>query len=77
MKFLISTTLWVKPDKKGWMKSKVVKMKKKSESKGEEFMLKVKEFPAKVIIITKYPKKSVRPKQDLYGWTRCPTEDEQ
>ena len=62
-------TLWVKPDKKGWMKSRVVKMKKKSESKGEEFMLKVKEFPAKVIIITKYPKKSVRPKQDLYGWT--------
>ena len=71
-------TLWVKSDKRGWTKSKVIKMiEKKSVSEGEEFMLKMKEFPAKVITITKYPKKSIRPKQDLYGWTRCPTEEEQ
>ena len=71
-------TLWVKSDKRGWTKSKVIKViDKKSVSEGEEFILKMKEFHAKVITITKYPKKSIRPKQDLYGWTRCPTEEEQ
>ena len=59
-------TLWVKSDRRGWIKSKVIKIiDKKSVSEGEEFKLEMKEFPAKVITITKYPKKSVRPKQDL------------
>ena len=52
-------------------------MEQKSVAESEEFMLKMKEFPTKVITITKYPGKSVRSKQDLYGWTRCPTEEEQ
>ena len=52
-------------------------MEQKSVAEGEELMLRIKEFPTKVITITKYPGKAVRPKQDLYGWTRCPTEEEQ
>ena len=70
--------LGVKSDKRGWTKSKVIKViDKKSVSEVEEFMLKMKESPAKVITVTKYPQKSVGPKQDLYGWTRCPIEEEQ
>ena len=37
----------------------------------------MREFPGKVITITKYSNKSTRPIQDTYGWTRYPTEDEQ
>ena len=70
--------LGVKSDKRGWTKSKVKKViEQKSVAEGEEFMLKMKEFPTKVITITKYPGKSERSKQDLYGWTRCHTEEEQ
>ena len=71
-------TLWVKSDRRNWIKSKIIKIiDKKSVSEGEEFKLEMKEFPAKVITITQYPKNSVRAKQDLYGWTRYPTEEEQ
>ena len=70
--------LWIKSEMRGWTISKVkTVMEQKSVAEGEEFMLKMKEFPTKVITITKYPGKSERSKQDLYGWTRCPTEEEQ
>ena len=70
--------LWIKSEMRGWTKSKVKTVKEqKRVAEGEEFMLKMKEFPTKVITITKYPGKAVRSKHDLYGWTRCPTEEEQ
>ena len=70
--------IWVKSESRNWEKSKITKiLDKKSVSGGEEFIVEMKEFPGKVITITKYPSKSTRPIQDSYGWTRCPTEDEQ
>ena len=30
-----------------------------------------------MIKITKYPEKAIRSKQYIYGWTRCPTIEEQ
>ena len=48
--------LWIKSEMRGWTKSKVKTVKEqKSVAEGEEFMLKMKEFPTKVITITKYP----------------------
>ena len=70
--------LWIKFETRGWTKSKVeTVMEQKNVAESEEFMLRMTEFPTKVITITKYPGKTVRSKQDLYGWTRCPTEEEQ
>ena len=46
--------LWIKSKTRGWTKGKVeTVMKQKSVVKGEEFMLRMKEFPTKVITITK------------------------
>ena len=70
--------IWVKSESRNWEKSKITKiLDKKSVSGGEEFIVEMKEFPGKVITITKYPSKSTRPIQDSYGWTRYPTEEEQ
>ena len=70
--------LWIKSETRGWTKGEVeTVMEQKSIAEGKEFMLRMKEFPTKVITITKYPGKAVRSKQDLYGWTQCPTEEEQ
>ena len=47
--------LWVKSDKRGWTKSKVIKMiEKKSVSEGEEFMLKMTKSKFYKIIFTEY-----------------------
>ena len=70
--------MWVKSESRNWQKSKITKiLDKKTVSGGEEFIVEMREFPGKVITITKYPNKSTRPIQDTYGWTRYPTEDEQ
>ena len=70
--------MWVKSERSNWQKNKIIKvLDKKTVSEGEEFMMEMSEFPGKVITIMKFPNKSIRPKQEIYGWTRCPTEDEQ
>ena len=70
--------LWIKSEKRGWIKSKIkAVMEQRSVAEGEEFSLRMTEFPNKVITITKYPEKAMKSKQDIYGWTRCPTIEEQ
>ena len=47
--------IWVKSESRNWEKSKITKiLDKKSVSGGEEFIVEMKEFPGKVITITKY-----------------------